>query len=111
MKWQCEICNCIYSKKEVEKLDWYDGPRCNNPEPNTNEYVCGGVVTGRSSTFQRIDFITKWFTITWWSFLFRGCTGFRNLICRVKGHPYDVVWFNNRMEPDMHCKNCGEDLG
>lgn len=32
--------------------------------------------------------------------------------CRLKGHPCGVVWFNpNGIEPDMHCKNCGDDLG
>ena len=31
--------------------------------------------------------------------------------CRAKGHPAGVVWYSNGLEPDMHCKGCGEDLG
>ena len=32
--------------------------------------------------------------------------------CRMRGHPVGV-WFYNvgGLEPDMHCKGCGEDLG
>lgn len=32
------------------------------------------------------------------------------LICKTIGHD-DVVWYSNGLEPDMHCKRCGEDLG
>lgn len=53
-----------------------------------------------------------WFTIKWYVYLFKGCTGLTNLICRIKGHPYGVVWYNpNTLGPDMRCKNCNEDLG
>jgi hypothetical protein len=32
--------------------------------------------------------------------------------CRLDNHPCGVVWYNpNGLEPDMHCKNCGDDLG
>jgi hypothetical protein len=32
--------------------------------------------------------------------------------CRLRGHPYNVIWFTNYdYEPDMRCKNCYEDLG
>lgn len=32
--------------------------------------------------------------------------------CRFGGHKCGVVWYNpGGFEPDMHCKNCGEDLG
>lgn len=32
--------------------------------------------------------------------------------CRIKNHPYNVVWFNvGGLEPDMRCQNCREDLG
>lgn len=56
--------------------------------------------------------MTKWFTIYWYRYLFSGCTGIRNFICRMKGHPSGVIWFNScGLEPDMHCKNCNEDLG
>ena len=34
------------------------------------------------------------------------------IICRLKGHPHPVVWYNGSgYEPDMTCWNCGDDLG
>jgi len=38
----------------------------------------------------------------------------RRLICRIRNHPCGVVWYTSNpeaTEPDMTCKNCGEDLG
>jgi len=56
--------------------------------------------------------MTRWFARWWWSYLLDGCSGPENFVCRVRGHPYGIVWFNvGGTEPDMHCKNCGEDLG
>jgi hypothetical protein len=58
----------------------------------------------------RWDFM-RWFSIGWWSYLLKDCNSFRNFICRAKGHA-GPVWFNaSGLEPDMHCKDCGEDLG
>ncbi len=35
----------------------------------------------------------------------------RLIICRFRGHKDGVVWYNmSGIEPDMHCRNCGEDL-
>jgi len=32
--------------------------------------------------------------------------------CRMRNHPCGVVWYNGSgLEPDMTCKNCGDDLG
>ena len=32
--------------------------------------------------------------------------------CRFNAHPAGVWWYNpSGYEPDMHCKNCGDDLG
>lgn len=32
--------------------------------------------------------------------------------CRLRGHPDGVWWVNpSGYEPDMHCRNCGDDLG
>lgn len=34
------------------------------------------------------------------------------MICRMQGHPHGVIWYNaTGLEPDMTCKNCGDDLG
>lgn len=53
-----------------------------------------------------------WFTRSWYQYLFQANTGWRNILCRVKGHPDGVIWYNPAgSEPDMRCKNCSEDLG
>ena len=53
----------------------------------------------------------KWFTLWWWKYLFTDNYGIRNIICRVNGHRH-VSWYTTHaVEPDMHCENCGEDLG
>ena len=34
------------------------------------------------------------------------------ILCRWRGHPCGVIWYDvSGTEPDMHCKNCGDDLG
>ena len=36
----------------------------------------------------------------------------KTIVCRAKGHSCGVVWFNpSGLEPDMHCRNCNDDLG
>lgn len=65
-----------------------------------------------------------WFTWSWWAYLFGPMNRVRYndewfwrmrvVWCRLRGHPGGVVWFNpnaSGYEPDMTCKNCGEDLG
>lgn len=61
--------------------------------------------------------MTRWFHRDWWSYLLAprmwGYVSWpRTIWCRMKGHPAGVYWFNpSGFEPDMHCKNCGDDLG
>ena len=32
--------------------------------------------------------------------------------CRLRNHPNGVVWYNaGGLDPDMTCKDCGDDLG
>lgn len=65
-----------------------------------------------------IDFwiygVSHWFRREWWNYLLTGGgkQGFSltKLICRLRGHPYDVVWYTSAIEPDMHCINCDDDL-
>lgn len=63
-----------------------------------------------------------WFTLDWWQYIFAPIRHRQKLcdpwwwiripVCRWKGHPYGVVWYNpNGYEPDMHCLNCYDDLG
>ena len=57
----------------------------------------------------------NWLKISWWKYLLTdsGDIGIiRTAFCRAMKHPAGVWWYNpNDIEPDMHCKNCGDDLG
>lgn len=62
----------------------------------------------------------KWFNIDWWKYIlekpkhpnYRDVGRITIIICRIKNHPCGVIWYNpSGFEPDMHCRNCGEDLG
>lgn len=59
----------------------------------------------------------RWFNRHWWHYLLAPRrdgdeSWLRVLWCRLRYHPYPVVWFNaTGYEPDMHCTNCGDDLG
>ena len=57
-----------------------------------------------------------WLTKEWYKYLFEkkdlNTSWFRVILCRIKGHPHDVVWYNpDSLEPNMHCRNCRDDLG
>lgn len=36
---------------------------------------------------------------------------FEVMKCRWNGHKCGVFWYSNGLEPDIICKNCGDDLG
>jgi hypothetical protein len=62
--------------------------------------------------------MSKWFSVGWWKYLFSPPYSYyqhlnwQMFICRAKGHPNGTVWYNpGGLEPDMRCKDCGEDLG
>jgi len=45
-------------------------------------------------------------------YLFAKPISFKTILCRLRGHPHGVIWYNaNGNEPDMHCRVCGDDLG
>jgi hypothetical protein len=61
-----------------------------------------------------------WLDIEWWRYVLQpvdtGGEGLKFMlkayVCRWKGHPHGVVFYNPEgLEPDMTCKNCGDDLG
>lgn len=56
-----------------------------------------------------------WFTREWWRYLLEKPRHYNILkvaLCRARAHPAGVVWYNPAgLEPDMHCRNCGDDLG
>jgi hypothetical protein len=54
----------------------------------------------------------KWFTLSWYKYLFTPWLGFKVLFCRIKGHPNGPIYFNpGGLEPNWKCKDCGEDIG
>lgn len=66
--------------------------------------------------------LTRWFTRDWYEYLLQvgdwsrnrskiGWPGWRKVWCRLEDHKCGVWWTNpGGYEPDMHCKNCGDDL-
>jgi hypothetical protein len=56
-----------------------------------------------------------WFNIGWWRYLLGKPLGdkpLRRIICRAKGHPAGPIWYTyTGVEPDMTCKNCGDEIG
>lgn len=30
--------------------------------------------------------------------------------CRARKHPSGPIWYSSGLEPDMSCKNCGDEL-
>lgn len=89
------------------------------------EGLCAGVVAGLEATQEgqamNLWKLTRWFTSSWWGYIFGPMNGrysdewfwrIRIVWCRIRNHPAGVVWYNpGGFEPDMICKNCGEDLG
>lgn len=70
----------------------------------------------------------KWFYIDWWKYILEKphrdqydfhkykigflVERFKIIKCRMRGHKCGVIWHNlYGYEPDMHCKNCGDNLG
>jgi len=45
-------------------------------------------------------------------YLFAHPLSLRAIICRIGGHSCGVVWYNpGGTQPNMCCRNCGDDLG
>ena len=61
---------------------------------------------------------TSWFHLGFWEYLLEQPTDptytnrWIRFWCRFFGHPKGVWYYNPRgLEPDMHCKNCNDNLG
>lgn len=58
-----------------------------------------------------------WLSIEWWKYLLspknsKYVSWFEVIRCRANNHKCGVIWYNpTGLEPDMECKNCGDDLG
>jgi len=56
--------------------------------------------------------ILNWFTKSWWQYLLEKPCNPKKFFCRANGHKCGVIYFNpGGYEPNMHCKNCDDDLG
>ena len=56
--------------------------------------------------------VMRWFTIGWWKYLLEAPVSWTAFWCRVHGHPGGPVWYNGMgTEPDMTCRDCGDNLG
>jgi len=56
------------------------------------------------------------FTKDYWSYLLARKSNWVSwptvLWCRFRNHPEGIVYYNpGGLEPDYHCRNCGDDLG
>ena len=65
-----------------------------------------------------INFVCLWTDWTWYRYLAEKSRGYTDMprwkiiLCRIRGHSNGVWWTNPwGCEPDMRCKDCGEDLG
>lgn len=73
------------------------------------------------------DYVPRWLTRDWYAYLLRRpdhydralgwaytnrVADYANRVwCRLRGHPAGVIWFNpGALEPDNHCKNCGDEI-
>ena len=61
---------------------------------------------------------SKWMNKWWYRYLFAkpyddGWQGWvRSIRCRLRNHPEGIVYFNSMgLEPDYHCRGCGDELG
>lgn len=59
----------------------------------------------------------RWLTRSWWAYLLhpreeRYTSLPRTILCRAKAHPCGEIFYNaGGLEPDHHCKNCGDVIG
>jgi hypothetical protein len=54
--------------------------------------------------------ILKWFDYSYWVFLLEKPCTWTKFWCRINGHKCGPIWFSWGTEPNMKCKNCGDEL-
>jgi hypothetical protein len=62
--------------------------------------------------------LIDWFCLGWYKYLFSDLNWaddgrfhkLQVIWCRIKGHPRGPIWFSSGFEPDMSCKDCGDEL-
>lgn len=67
--------------------------------------------------YKIINYINPWYYSGYIQYLFSDLTWCDSLqhqiqviFCRIKGHPNGVIWYSSGYEPDMSCKDCGDQL-
>ena len=54
----------------------------------------------------------RWLNYHFWSYLLKRPFSIKKFICRVGGHKCGPIYYNStELEPNMHCRNCDDDLG
>lgn len=65
---------------------------------------------------KKIWWLSQWFSLIWYKYLFGELKGYSfkekwtKIICRIKGHPCGIIYYSWGMEPNYHCKNCGDEI-
>jgi len=57
-----------------------------------------------------MNYLVFLFSPWWWEYLLEKPLTIEKLWCRFRGHPNGVIWYSNGFEPDMRCKDCGDEL-
>lgn len=54
----------------------------------------------------------KWFDKGWWEYLLEKPLTLKKFLCRISEHKSGPWYYNSTgSEPDMTCRNCGDNLG
>lgn len=64
------------------------------------------------------QFRSKWLTYDWYAYLFAPASDYysdmtfwRTLKCRLQGYPRGEIYYNSGgLEPNGHCKDCGDEI-
>lgn len=55
--------------------------------------------------------LTRWFSRSWWQYLFEKPVTWKKFWCRSGCHKCGPIYYNmGGFEPDYRCKNCGDEL-
>lgn len=70
-----------------------------------------GEYTLKDRIIMKLWFIFKWFTLSYYQYVFVKPFSITKLFCRLTGHNAGIVYYNSLgYEPDYHCKNCDDEI-
>lgn len=72
------------------------------------------------SWYEENGVLPRYFYRDWWVYIFSDLRGFLKygdgwkqvlqvIFCRIRNHPYPLVWCSSVFEPDTTCSNCGDE--